>query len=49
LKNLQKEYEVFSRTYEIYLNKSLPYKNAFDKSYVKKKIWIQNILEEKYE
>ena len=34
------------RTYEIYLNKSQPYINAFDKSDVQ---WIQNILEEKYE
>ena len=39
-------YELFKETYEIYLNKTLPYINSFDKSHVQ---WIHNILEGKAE
>ena len=39
-------YELFTETYEIYLNKTLPYINSFDKSHVQ---WIHNILEGKAE
>ncbi len=39
-------YVLFIETYEIYLNKSLPYINSFDKSYFQ---WIYNILEKKYD
>ena len=39
-------YELFTETYEIYLNKTLKHINSFDKSHVQ---WIHNILEGKAE
>ena len=45
-KHRKSNFELFTETYEIYLNKTLPYINSFDKSHIQ---WIHNILEGKAE
>ena len=45
-KHRKSNFELFTETYEIYLNKTLQYINSFDKSHIQ---WIHNILEGKAE
>ena len=45
-KHRKANFELFTETYEIYLNKTLKYINSFDKSHIQ---WIHNILEGKAE